>query len=171
EGRNVIGSVVVEIEKLPFEKLGVELISSEAFHASASYPHQMMDGPNQLPTGSSTFYINYIRPASIADRCGALLVGDRVECIDDLPTAEMSLNEAMHRIKSNVSDSIRLQITPVLGPASQPTGSSKKRARPETGNPVYNNIPSQNFNSTFQQNNLPISTESSSSELPLRQIP
>ncbi|OON13808.1 PDZ/DHR/GLGF domain protein, partial [Opisthorchis viverrini] len=44
--------------------------------------------------------------------CGALFTGDRVEAIDDIHVEDLTLQEAMRRLKHNGLDRVRLQIVP-----------------------------------------------------------
>ncbi|VDP74642.1 unnamed protein product [Echinostoma caproni] len=86
---------MVEIEKPGNEDLGISLAPC-----------------HEVKTGQNAFFINHIRQGSIGDRCGALFVGDRVEAIDDIHVEDLTLQEAMHRLKHNGLDSVRLQIVP-----------------------------------------------------------
>ncbi|GAA47767.1 glutamate receptor-interacting protein 2, partial [Clonorchis sinensis] len=93
--RNVSGAVMVEIEKPGNEDLGISLAPC-----------------HEVKTGQNAFFINYLRQGSIADRCGALFTGDRVEAIDDIHVEDLTLQEAMRRLKHNGLDRVRLQIVP-----------------------------------------------------------
>ncbi|TPP66583.1 Glutamate receptor-interacting protein 1 [Fasciola gigantica] len=93
--RSVSGAVMVEIEKPGNEDLGISLAPC-----------------HEVKTGQNAFFISHIRQGSIGDRCGALFVGDRVESIDDIHVEDLTLQEAMLRLKHNGLDSVRLQIVP-----------------------------------------------------------
>uniref|UniRef100_A0A094ZWC2 Glutamate receptor-interacting protein 1 n=1 Tax=Schistosoma haematobium TaxID=6185 RepID=A0A094ZWC2_SCHHA len=95
EDRRISGAVVVEIEKPANEDLGVSLAPC-----------------HEVKTGQNAFFIDNIRQGSIADRCGALFEGDRVESIDDICVENIKLQEAMYRLKNNGLNVIRLQIVP-----------------------------------------------------------
>ncbi|XP_018647925.1 hypothetical protein Smp_141070 [Schistosoma mansoni] len=95
EDRRISGAVVVEIEKPANEDLGISLAPC-----------------HEVKTGQNAFFIDNIRQGSIADRCGALFEGDRVESIDDICVENMKLHEAMYRLKNNGLNVIRLQIVP-----------------------------------------------------------
>ncbi|CAH8438788.1 unnamed protein product [Schistosoma turkestanicum] len=95
EDRHMSGAVVVEIEKPANEDLGISLAPC-----------------HEVKTGQNAFFIDNIRQGSIADRCGALFQGDRVESIDNICVENMKLQEAMYRLKNNGLNVIRLQIVP-----------------------------------------------------------
>ncbi|CAI2723249.1 unnamed protein product [Schistosoma spindalis] len=95
EDRRISGAVVVEIEKPANEDLGISLAPC-----------------HEVKTGQNAFFIDNIRQGSIADRCGALFEGDRVESIDDICVENIKLQEAMYRLKNNGLNVIRLQIVP-----------------------------------------------------------
>ncbi|TNN12923.1 Glutamate receptor-interacting protein [Schistosoma japonicum] len=95
DDRRISGAVVVEIEKPDNEDLGISLAPC-----------------HEVKTGQNAFFIDNIRQGSIADRCGALFEGDRVESIDDICVENMKLQEAMYRLKNNGLNVIRLQIVP-----------------------------------------------------------
>ncbi|CAH8442268.1 unnamed protein product [Schistosoma mattheei] len=84
EDRRISGAVVVEIEKPANEDLGISLAPC-----------------HEVKTGQNAFFIDNIRQGSIADRCGALFEGDRVESIDDICVENIKLQEAMYRLKNN----------------------------------------------------------------------
>ncbi|CAL8072076.1 unnamed protein product [Calicophoron daubneyi] len=109
--RSVSGAVMVEIEKPGNEDLGISLAPC-----------------HEVKTGQNAFFINFIRQGSIADRCGALFTGDRVEAIDDIHVEDLSLQEAMLRLKHNGLDSVRLQIVPnaIPDPERQARGSAAR---------------------------------------------
>ncbi|KAF8563483.1 hypothetical protein P879_03712 [Paragonimus westermani] len=86
---------MVEIEKPDNEDLGISLAPC-----------------HEVKTGQNAFFINFLRQGSIADRCGALFTGDRVEAIDDIHVEDLTLQEAMRRLKHNGLDRVRLQIVP-----------------------------------------------------------
>nr|QQY02593.1 glutamate receptor-interacting protein 1 [Cryptocotyle lingua] len=122
--RNVSGAVMVEIEKPGNEDLGISLAPC-----------------HEVKTGQNAFFINYLRQGSIADRCGALFTGDRVEAIDDIHVEDLTLQEAMRRLKHNGLDRVRLQIVPnaISDPERQSTKPLTVRSTelPRTSQPTW----------------------------------
>uniref|UniRef100_A0A5K3FPD0 PDZ domain-containing protein n=1 Tax=Mesocestoides corti TaxID=53468 RepID=A0A5K3FPD0_MESCO len=94
-GRKGTGPFSVEIEKLPTEKFGADLV---AFGDSAH--------------GYRRLLISHIRDGSIADRCGVLEVGDLIESINDRRSTDLTLHEAMDLLESTTAKSIKLCVLP-----------------------------------------------------------
>ncbi|KAF5406049.1 hypothetical protein PHET_00429 [Paragonimus heterotremus] len=117
--RSVSGAVMVEIEKPDNEDLGISLAPC-----------------HEVKTGQNAFFINFLRQGSIADRCGALFTGDRVEAIDDIHVEDLTLQEAMRRLKHNGLDRVRLQIVP--NAISDP----ERQAKPGIARPKEQHKPS-----------------------------
>ncbi|XP_006814840.1 glutamate receptor-interacting protein 1-like [Saccoglossus kowalevskii] len=87
------GPLLVEVAKTPGTNLGITLSSLRNNTHNA-------------------IVIDSVRPASIADRCGALHVGDEIRSIDDIDTRQMSVAEASQFLL-NSSDQIKLEILPI----------------------------------------------------------
>ncbi|VUZ48141.1 unnamed protein product [Hymenolepis diminuta] len=104
EGRQGSGPFEIEIEKLPTERLGASLVTF---------------GENLQ--GTKRLLISHIRDGSIADRCGALQVGDLIETINGRSAGDLSLQEAIDLLSDTSSRSIKLRILPcpeIAGAAS-----------------------------------------------------
>lgn len=79
----------------------------------------------------SLFPSSYKHPQT---RCGALFVGDRVEAIDDIHVEDLTLQEAMLRLKHNGLNSVRLQIVP------NAIADTEKQIRSGTGKHTAENL-------------------------------
>ncbi|XP_077996877.1 glutamate receptor-interacting protein 1-like [Glandiceps talaboti] len=90
---NATGPLLVEVAKTPGTNLGVTLSSITS-------------------GGKTAIVIDGIKPASIADRCGALHVGDEIRTIDGIDTSQMTVAEASQFLL-NSSDQIKLEILPI----------------------------------------------------------
>ncbi|XP_075928169.1 glutamate receptor-interacting protein 2-like isoform X8 [Petromyzon marinus] len=90
---NASGPLLVEVAKTPGSSLGVSLSS-----------------PGQLH--KPTIIIDKIRPASVAERCGALHAGDQILSIDGTGMEHCSLLEATQLLAS-ATDNVRLEILPI----------------------------------------------------------
>ncbi|XP_070557993.1 glutamate receptor-interacting protein 1-like isoform X2 [Ptychodera flava] len=90
---NATGPLLIEVAKTPGTNLGVTLSS-------------ITNG------GRIAIVIDSIKPASIADRCGALHVGDEIRSIDGIDTAQMTVAEASQFLL-NSADQIKLEILPI----------------------------------------------------------
>lgn len=90
---NASGPLLVEIDKTPGSNLGITLI--------------------RLPKPENVMVIESIKQASIAERCGALHVGDHIIAIDGTKVDQMTPAEAMQLLKVNANDMIKLEILPV----------------------------------------------------------
>ncbi|VDL61026.1 unnamed protein product [Hymenolepis diminuta] len=95
EGRQGSGPFEIEIEKLPTERLGASLVTF---------------GENLQ--GTKRLLISHIRDGSIADRCGALQVGDLIETINGRSAGDLSLQEAIDLLSDTSARSIKLRILP-----------------------------------------------------------
>ncbi|KAL9696258.1 hypothetical protein quinque_015543 [Culex quinquefasciatus] len=74
-----MGPLLLEIERPMNEKLGLILSNySSAINGGDIYHHKLVD--EVQPAG---IYIASILPASIADRCGALSIGDQILSVDE----------------------------------------------------------------------------------------
>ncbi|XP_078339235.1 glutamate receptor-interacting protein 1-like isoform X2 [Crassostrea virginica] len=90
---NAQGPLLIEIDKLPGMKLGVHLTQTT---------HQ----------GKPCLCIDHIDPMSIADRCGALHIGDHITSIDGTSVDQMSIAEATRLIETHTQDTIKLELLP-----------------------------------------------------------
>ncbi|XP_045132371.1 glutamate receptor-interacting protein 2-like isoform X11 [Portunus trituberculatus] len=91
------GPLLVEIERAAGTSLGISLTSA--------HPEP------------STIIIETIRPASIAERCGALAVNDVVAAIDGTRLDQLTVAEAAQLLKTAPGSHVTLEIIP--GPAAQ----------------------------------------------------
>lgn len=91
--RNASGPLLVEIDKTPGSQLGATL--------------------TQLQQGDGAIVFDSIKQASIAERCGALHVGDQLLAIDGTRVDQMTPAEAMQLLKMSVGDMVRLEILPI----------------------------------------------------------
>lgn len=76
----------------------------------------------ETPNG---IYIESLRPASTADRCGALQAGDRLLAVDDTPVQDAATAAKLLRNNSENCRIARLQILP------RPPRTVKRRAQPQ----------------------------------------
>ncbi|XP_071960184.1 glutamate receptor-interacting protein 2-like [Antedon mediterranea] len=90
---NANGPLLIEVAKTPGAHLGVSLNST-------------------MRAGKPCVVIDSIKPASIADRCGALHIGDEIRAIDGSTTDSMTVAEAMQLLQSAL-EQIKLEILPV----------------------------------------------------------
>ncbi|CAN0068014.1 unnamed protein product [Lampetra planeri] len=90
---NASGPLLVEVAKMPGASLGLMLTST-------------------LSHGKQSIVIDRIRAASIAERCGALHVGDQLLSIDGTGMEHCTFQEA-HQLLANTSESVKLEILPV----------------------------------------------------------
>lgn len=74
-------------------------------------------------------YIESLRPASTADRCGALQPGDTLLAVDDIPIQDAVTAAKLLRNSSDESRIARLQILP--RPPSASSRTIKRRAQPQ----------------------------------------
>ncbi|XP_045164532.2 glutamate receptor-interacting protein 1-like isoform X2 [Mercenaria mercenaria] len=87
------GPLLIEIDKTPGAALGITL--SHGRHK-----------------GKHCVCIDSIRSMSMADRCGALHVGDLILSIDGATVEHMTVAEAMQLLKSSHGDQIKMEILP-----------------------------------------------------------
>ncbi|XP_013397244.1 glutamate receptor-interacting protein 1-like isoform X2 [Lingula anatina] len=90
---NACGPLLVEIDKTPGANLGIVLQLSNI-------------------RGRQVICISHIRQASIADRCGALNLGDQILSIDGTNLEHMTVAEATQLLKSSVGEQIKLEVIP-----------------------------------------------------------
>ncbi|XP_042142777.1 glutamate receptor-interacting protein 2 isoform X3 [Ixodes scapularis] len=107
--RNASGPLLVEIDKTPGSQLGATL--------------------TQVPHGEGAIVFDSIKQASVAERCGALHVGDQLLAIDGTQVDQMSPAEATQLLRMSVGDIIRLEILPISQMALRrwPSSSHSKR--------------------------------------------
>lgn len=79
---------------------------------------------------STGVYIDSLRPASTADRCGALQPGDRLLAVDDMPVQDAVTAAKLLRNNSESSCIARLQILP--RPPSARTVKRKAQPQPQS---------------------------------------
>ncbi|XP_075729407.1 glutamate receptor interacting protein isoform X2 [Rhipicephalus microplus] len=110
--RNASGPLLVEIDKTPGAQLGATL--------------------TQVPHGEGAIVFDSIKQASVAERCGALHVGDQLLAIDGTRVDQMTAAEAMQLLKMAIGDVIRLEILPISQMALRkcPSTQSKRSAAP-----------------------------------------
>ncbi|XP_021364887.1 glutamate receptor-interacting protein 1-like isoform X2 [Mizuhopecten yessoensis] len=92
--KNALGALLVEIDKLPGVTLGIALTQAS---------HQ----------GRWCLCIDNMQPMSIADRCGALNIGDLILSIDGATVEHMSIAEATQLLRNSTEDVVKLEILPV----------------------------------------------------------
>ncbi|KAL8608811.1 hypothetical protein ACOMHN_051416 [Nucella lapillus] len=88
------GPLLIEIDKTPGSALGIVLTHS-SYQAKACV------------------CVESIRPMSVADRSGALHVGDHILSIDGAGVEHMSVAEATQLLKSGAENCVKLEILPV----------------------------------------------------------
>ncbi|XP_071816235.1 glutamate receptor-interacting protein 2-like isoform X3 [Apostichopus japonicus] len=91
--KNATGPLLVEVSKTPGAHLGITLNSA-------------------VNNGKLAVMIDAIKPGSIADRCGALHVGDEILTIDGSSTGHMTVPEATQLLGS-ASEQVKLEIMPL----------------------------------------------------------
>lgn len=77
----------------------------------------------------NSVYIESLRPASTADRCGALQPGDTLLAVDDIPVQDATTAAKLLRNSSENCRIARLQILP--RPPSASSRTIKRRAQPQ----------------------------------------
>ncbi|CAF1493619.1 unnamed protein product, partial [Adineta steineri] len=92
--KHATGSLLIEIEKSPGSTIGISLTQ------------------RWIRSNRSIIIIDNIKPASIADRCGALHCGDQINAIDQKSFDTMSLTEANTILRSCTGDFCRIEVTP-----------------------------------------------------------
>ncbi|CAF3827601.1 unnamed protein product [Adineta steineri] len=92
--KHATGSLLIEIEKSPGSTIGISLTQ------------------RWIRNNRSIIVIDNIKPASIADRCGALHCGDQINAIDQKSFDTMSLTEANTILRSCTGDFCRIEVTP-----------------------------------------------------------
>jgi len=93
--KNSNGPLLIEIEKSPGSSIGIKL--------------NMVKGIN----GKNQILVENVKPASIADRCGAIFVGDQILSIDDTSFESLSLADANQILKNCVGEFLRVEILPL----------------------------------------------------------
>ncbi|XP_053948766.1 glutamate receptor-interacting protein 2 isoform X2 [Anastrepha ludens] len=102
-----MGPLLIEIERPMNDKLGLVLCN---YPAASHMDHTKID-----EVSAAGIYIASIMPASIADRCGALSVGDQVLSIDDtlIENSAYSPDEVMTMLDANTGRGYtQMQIMP-----------------------------------------------------------
>ncbi|CAF0768747.1 unnamed protein product [Brachionus calyciflorus] len=93
--KNSNGPLLIEIEKSPGSAIGIKLCVGKS-----------LNGKNQI-------LVESVKPASIADRCGAIYVGDQILSIDDVSFEHVTLAEANQILKNCVGEFSRVEILPL----------------------------------------------------------
>lgn len=93
--KNSNGPLLIEIEKSPGSSIGIKLTL------------------NKMPHGKNQILVESVKSASIADRCGAIYVGDQILSIDDVSFEHVSLAEANQILKNCVGEFSRVEILPL----------------------------------------------------------
>ncbi len=93
--KNSNGPLLIEIEKSPGSSIGIKLAM------------------NKLSNGKNQILVESVKPASIADRCGAIYVGDQILSIDDVSFEHVTLAEANQILKNCVGEFSRVEILPL----------------------------------------------------------
>ncbi|GFS78219.1 glutamate receptor-interacting protein 2 [Trichonephila clavipes] len=91
--KNATGPLLVEIDRTPGSLLGINL--------------------SCLSVPEHAIVIESIRQASIAERCGALHVGDHVLAIEGIKVDLMTSAEAMQLLRLSIGETVKLEILPV----------------------------------------------------------
>ncbi|XP_013790838.2 glutamate receptor-interacting protein 2-like, partial [Limulus polyphemus] len=91
--RNASGPLLVEIEKSPGTQLGITL--------------------TRIQRPENVVVIESIKQATVAERCGALHVGDHILAIDNTRVDQMTAAEATQLLKTSLGEVIRLEILPI----------------------------------------------------------
>ena len=99
---------MIEIEKSPGSSIGIKLTSTKS----------AINGKNQI-------LVESVKPASIADRCGAIYVGDQILSIDDVSFEHVTLAEANQILKNCVGEFSRVEILPLSQMNANKAPSSK----------------------------------------------
>jgi C-terminal processing protease CtpA/Prc len=94
--KNSNGPLLIEIEKSPGSSIGIKLM--------------MAKSPQ---TNKSQILVESVKQASIADRCGAIYVGDQILSIDDISFEHVTLAEANQILKNCVGEFTRVEILPL----------------------------------------------------------
>ena len=68
---------------------------------------------NKTGQGKNQILVESVKPASIADRCGAIYVGDQILSIDDVSFEHVTLAEANQILKNCVGEFSRVEILPL----------------------------------------------------------
>ncbi|KAG1676716.1 Glutamate receptor-interacting protein 1 [Nymphon striatum] len=92
--KNASGPLLVEIEKSPGSQLGIALTYSS-------------------DTNDSPIVIESIKQASIAERSGALHVGDQILAVDGTRVDQMTAAEVSQLLKLSLSEVINIEIIPI----------------------------------------------------------
>ncbi|XP_069674569.1 glutamate receptor-interacting protein 2 isoform X2 [Periplaneta americana] len=98
--RQATGPLLVEIERPPVKELGVTLASAIS---------------RQEGETSTVIVIESIKPASIAERCGALHVGDQILAVDEtrVDGGSITAAEVIQLLRNTSSTHITLEILPL----------------------------------------------------------
>ncbi|CAF1078989.1 unnamed protein product [Didymodactylos carnosus] len=91
--KHATGPLLIEIEKSPGSTIGISLTQ-------------------KWIRGRSIIIVDNVKPASIADRCGALRCGDQINAIDQKSFDNIALNDANNVLRSCTGEFCRIEVTP-----------------------------------------------------------
>jgi C-terminal processing protease CtpA/Prc len=100
--KNSSGPLLIEIEKSAGSSIGIKLMLAK--HS----PPGQVSGPQR-----TQILVESVKQASIADRCGAIYVGDQILSIDDISFEHVTLAEANQILKNCVGEFTRVEILPL----------------------------------------------------------
>jgi C-terminal processing protease CtpA/Prc len=115
--KNSNGPLLIEIEKSPGSSIGIKLMLAKSSSSSSS--SQTNKAPQIL--------VESVKQASIADRCGAIYVGDQILSIDDVSFEHVTLAEANQILKNCVGEFTRVEILPLSQMQQQPGQNAKQQ--------------------------------------------
>ncbi|CAF0850655.1 unnamed protein product [Didymodactylos carnosus] len=91
--KHATGPLLIEIEKSPGSTIGISLAQ-------------------KWVRGRSIIVVDTVKPASIADRCGALRCGDHINAIDQKSFDNVTINDANNVLRSCTGEFCRIELTP-----------------------------------------------------------
>ncbi|GAB0094041.1 glutamate receptor-interacting protein 2 [Sergentomyia squamirostris] len=125
-----MGPLLIEIERSPSDKLGLVLSN-----VCPNLYHQTLDSGGKIDEiAQAGIYIANIIPATLADRTGALSIGDKIQSVDDTMVENTSLSpeDVMQVLDANTNRGFtQIQILPAHAIArmrglQQPNGNCAK---------------------------------------------
>ncbi|CAF1324735.1 unnamed protein product [Adineta steineri] len=99
--KHATGPLLIEIEKSLGSTIGINLTQK------------------WIRNNRSVIVIDNVKPASIADRCGALHSGDQINAVDQKPFDGISLMEANAIVRACTGDFCHIEVTPASALAAQ----------------------------------------------------
>ncbi|CAF0828269.1 unnamed protein product [Rotaria sp. Silwood1] len=122
--KHATGPLLIEIEKSPGSTIGISLTQK------------------WIRNNRPIIVIDNVKPASIADRCGALHCGDQINAIDQKSFDGISLFDANTILRSCTGDFCRIEVTPANIILEQ---SNEIRIQPSTNRTLLNETNRQTF--------------------------